>query len=69
MEEQLARLPVGSGGVITRMKKAPRLEQMGLRPGAVVTCVYKSRGVQVLELGRCLMALRRQALRGIRVDY
>lgn len=69
MEGKLDRLPPGSWGVITRMGFAPRLYQLGLRPGVTVFCKYKSRGVMVLKIGKRLLALRRRELYGVWVDY
>ena len=69
MEGKLDRLPPGSWGVITRMGYAPRLSQLGLRPGGTVFCKYKSRGVMVLKIGKRLLALRRRELNSIWVDY
>lgn len=62
------RLPAGSCGVIVRARKMPRLQALGLTPGATVSCKYKSRGIMVLEIDHRLLALRRP-LRWVWVDY
>jgi len=69
MESKIDRMPVGSCGVIISARKSPRLQTMGLVPGAEVRCKYKSQGVMVLEIGNRLLALRRKGLRGVWVDY
>lgn len=69
MECRLDRLPMGSDGVITKARKTPRLQALGLVPGAEVSCQYKSRGIMVLEIGKRRIALLRRSLWGIRVDY
>ena len=62
------RLPEGSCGVVVRARKTPRLQALGLTPGATVYCKYKSRGIVVLEINDRLLALRRP-LRKVWVDY
>ena len=62
-------MPPGSWGVITRIGYAPRLHQIGLRPGVTVFCKYKSRGIMVLRIEKRLLALRRRELNGVWVDY
>ena len=69
MKLRLERLPMGAGGVVTKMKKSPRLEQIGLRSGVAVVCAYKSRGVTALAFENRLVAFRRKAHRGIWVDH
>ena len=69
MISKMDRMPVGSCGVVTKARKSPRLQALGLLPGAEVMCKYKSRGIMVLENGNRLIALRRNSLRGIWVDY
>lgn len=69
MTGRMDKVPEGSWGVIIRAKKTPRLQAMGLVPGAEVCCKYKSRGTMVLEMGNRLIALRRNSLRGIWLDY
>ena len=69
MVGKLDRMPPGSWGVITRMGYAPRLHQLGLRPGVAVFCKYKSRGIMVLKMEKRLLALRRRELNGAWADY
>ena len=69
MEKRLCRLPCGHSGVITRVKKAPRLQTLGLAPGVVVYCKYKSSGVMVLDVEQRLVALRNSQLRKVWADY
>ena len=69
MELRLDRLPVGGGGVVTKIKNAPRLQAVGLIPGAQVCCKYKSRGVAVLAIEKRRIALRLRMLRRVWVDY
>ena len=69
MEKRLFRLAKGENAVITHIKKAPRLQALGLTPGAVVCCKYKSDRVMVLEVGQCLVALRTCQLCKVWADY
>ena len=69
MEKRLCSLPCGHSGVITRMKKAPRLQTLGFAVGAMVHCKYKSSRIIVLEVGERLIALRICQLRGVWADY
>ncbi len=69
MTGRMERMPVGSDGVITRARKLPRLQALGLVPGVEVRCKYKSQGIMVLEIENRLIALRRKSLRGVWVDY
>lgn len=69
MGKRLCGLRYGHSGVIIRMKKAPRLQTLGLVPGAVVHCKYKSSSVMVLEVAGRLVALRIRQLRKVWADY
>lgn len=69
MAGRLNWIPAGSCGVIVKARKSPRLQAIGLVPGAEVRCKYKSQGTMVLEIGNRWIALRRRALRGVWVDY
>ena len=69
MEKRLRGLTCGHSGVITRVKKAPRLQTLGFAPGAVVCCKYKSNRIMVLEIGERLIALPIFQLRGVWADY
>lgn len=69
MDKRLCYLTKGETAVITRIKKAPRLQTLGLTPGAVVCCKYKSGCVMVLEVDNRLMALRTCNLRKVWADY
>ncbi len=68
MVVKMEKLPFGGCGVVVRMEKTPRLQGLGLAPGVVVSCKYKSRGIMVLEIGSRLVALRRP-LGAVWVDY
>ncbi len=69
MEKRLCRLAKGENAVITRIKKAPRLQTLGLAPGAVVCCRYKSSCVMVLEVGQRLIAIPICRLRKVWADF
>jgi Fe2+ transport system protein FeoA len=69
MASRLTQIPAGSCGVVVKARKSPRLQAIGLVPGAEVRCKYKSQGTMVLEIGNRWIALRRKALRGVWVDY
>ena len=69
MEKRLCYLTRGGNAVITRIKKAPRLQTLGLVPGAIVHCKYKSDCVMVLEVAGRLIALRICDLRKVWADY
>lgn len=69
MEKRLCCLTQGGEAVVTRIKKAPRLQALGLAPGTVVRCMYKSSFVMVLEVGQRLLALRIGELRRVWADY
>ncbi len=69
MEKRLCGLTCGDSAVITRIKKAPRLQTLGLVPGAVVCCKYKSSRIMVLEVAERLVALRICQLRKVWADY
>ena len=69
MEKRLFRLAKGENAVITHIKKAPRLQALGLTPGAVVCCKYKSNCVMVLEIERRLVAIPVCHLRRVWADY
>ncbi len=69
MEKRLCGLMRGDSAVITRIKKAPRLQTLGLAPGAVVYCKYKSRCVMVLKVEDRLIALRICQLKKAWADY
>jgi len=69
MGKKLCYLTRGDEAVITRIKKAPRLQTLGLAPGVVVCCKYKSDRVMVLEIGDRLVALPVFQLRRVWADY
>lgn len=69
MEKRLFRLAKGEDAVITHIKKAPRLQALGLTPGAVVYCKYKSNCVMVLEVEKRLIAIPVCHLRRVWADF
>ncbi len=69
MEKRLCCLAKGENAVIIRTKKAPRLKALGLIPGAVVCCTYKSGFVMVLEVGQRLLAIPTRQLRSVWADF
>ena len=75
MEIGLHRLVPGAQGVVLRLDGEfgvrKRLETLGLVPGTMVKCRYRSPGgfVTALEFRGIVLALRTRDLRHIRVDY
>ncbi len=75
MEIGLHRLVPGAQGVVTKLEGEfgvrKRLEELGLVPGTMVKCRYRSPGgfVTALEFRGTVLALRTRDLRHIRVDY
>lgn len=75
MEIGLNRLTPGAQGIVTRIDgdlgPRSRLLELGLVPGTMVTCRYRSPGgfVTALEFRGTVLALRTRDLRRIRVDY
>ena len=75
MEIGLHRLVPGAQAVVTRMEgefsSRRRLEELGLVPGTMVRCCYRSPGgfVTALEFRGMVLALRTRDLRRVKVDY
>ena len=69
MKKRLCCLSKGENAVIIKLKKAPRLKALGLIPGAVVRCTYKSGFVMVLEVGQRLLAIPIRQLRRVWADF
>ena len=75
MEIGLNRLVPGACAVVTQIDgdfgPRQRLQELGLVPGTMVTCRYRSPGgfVTALEFRGMVLALRTRDLRRIRVDY
>lgn len=69
MEKRLCYLTRGGDAVITRAKKAPRLQTLGLTPGKTVHCKYKSGCIMVLEVEKRLLALRIRDLKWVWADF
>ena len=69
MVKRLCYLSKGETAVVVRIKKAPRLQAIGLTPGALVCCRYKSSCVMVLEVKDRMVAVRSCDLRRVWADY